>query len=64
MQYYVIKFVSDLRQICGLLWVLGLLTQIKLTATIVLKIALNTINQIKPNQLVNLERIRCYHPMD
>jgi hypothetical protein len=34
MQYYVIKFVSDLRQVCGFLRVLRFPPPIKLTATI------------------------------
>jgi hypothetical protein len=33
-QHYVIKFVSDLRQVCGFLRVLRVPPQIKLTATI------------------------------
>jgi len=33
-QHYVIKFVSDLRQFCGFLWVLRFPPSIKLTATI------------------------------
>ena len=33
-QYYVIKFVSDLRQVCGFLRVLRFPPPIKLTATI------------------------------
>ena len=33
-QHYVIKFVSDLRQVCGFLWVLRFPPPIKLTATI------------------------------
>ena len=33
-QYYVIKFVSDLRQVVGFLWVLRFPTPIKLTTTI------------------------------
>ena len=36
-QRYVIKFVSDLRQVSGFLWVLGVPPPIKLTATIYLK---------------------------
>ena len=43
-QHYVIKFVSDLRQVSGLLW---FPPPIKLTATeILLKVVLNTINLI------------------
>jgi len=34
MQHYVIKFVSDLRQVGGFLWVLMFPLPIKLTATI------------------------------
>ena len=33
-QHYVIKFVSDLRQVCGFLWVLNFPPPIKRTATI------------------------------
>jgi hypothetical protein len=44
-QHYVIKFVSDLRQVCGFLRVLQFPPPIKLTATILL--ALNTIKQKK-----------------
>ena len=50
-QHYVIKFVSDLQQIGGFLWVLRFPSPIKLTAAIIeilLKMALNTINQTKP----------------
>jgi len=46
-QHYVIKFVSDLRQVGGFLCVLQFPPPIKLTATIteiLLKVALNTIN--------------------
>ena len=32
-QHYVINFVSNLRQVCGFLWVLRFLPQIKLTAS-------------------------------
>jgi len=47
-QHYVIKFVSDLRQVGGFLRILRFPSQIKLTTTeILLKVALNTINQIK-----------------
>ena len=46
-QYYVIKFVSDLQQVCGFLWVLRFPLQIKLTANdiieILLKVVLSTI---------------------
>ena len=41
-QHYVIKFVSDLRQVCGLLRVIRFLPPIKLTATL-LNVSLNTI---------------------
>jgi hypothetical protein len=34
MQHYAIKFVSDLQQICGFLWVLQFPPPIKLTTTI------------------------------
>jgi len=47
-QYYLIKFVSDLRRVSGFLWVLRFPPPIKLTATnkteILLIVALNTIN--------------------
>ena len=36
-QHYVIKFVSDLRQVVGFLWVLRFPPPIKLTATVWLK---------------------------
>ena len=56
-QNYVIKFVSDLRQVGGFLRVLWFPPPIKLTphdkTEILLKVALNTINQIKPNLYVN-----------
>ena len=42
-QHYLIKFVSDLRQVGGFLWVRRLLSPIKLTAMIYLKVELNTI---------------------
>ena len=35
-QYYMIKFISDLRQVCGFLWVVRFPPPIKLTATIYL----------------------------
>jgi hypothetical protein len=44
-QHYVIKFVSDLQQVSGFLW---FSPPIKLTTTILLKVALNTINQKPP----------------
>ena len=49
-QHYVIKFVSDLRQVSGFLRVLQFFQPIKLTATIyiteiLLKVALHTITQ-------------------
>ena len=47
-QHNVIKFVSDLRQVDGFLWVLRFPPPIKLTATILLKVALSTINQANP----------------
>ena len=43
-QHYVIKFVSDLLQFGDFLWVLWFPPPIKLTALILLKVALNTIN--------------------
>jgi hypothetical protein len=36
-QHYVIKFVSDLRQVSGFLWILRFPSPIKLTSTILLK---------------------------
>ena len=48
-QHYVIKFVSDLRQVGGFLWVLLLSSTNEIdrhdTNEILLKVALNTINQ-------------------
>ena len=47
-QHYVIKFVTDLRQVCSFLRVFRFSPPIKLTALItetLLKVALNTINQ-------------------
>ena len=48
-QYYMIKFVSDLRQVGGFLWVLQFSPPIKTDrhdiAEILLKVALNTIKQ-------------------
>jgi hypothetical protein len=43
MSHYVIKFVSDLRQFCGFLWVLWFPPTIKLKSEILLKVALSTI---------------------
>ena len=51
-EHYVIKFVSDLRQVGGFIRVLRFPPSIKLTAMIklkVLKVTLNTINQTKSN---------------
>ena len=50
-QYYVIKFVSDSRQVGGFLQVLQFPSPIKLTAMI--ELGLNTINQTKPTYLIN-----------
>ena len=50
MQHYVIKFVRDLRLVCGFLRVLRFCPPIKLSDDlneILLKVALNTINQPK-----------------
>jgi hypothetical protein len=44
-QHYVMKFVSDLPQVGGSLQVLQFPPLIKVTAPILLKVALNTINQ-------------------
>ena len=54
---YVLKLVSDLREVGGFLWVLRLPQPIKLTATyditeILLKVALNTITHPHPIQFV------------
>jgi hypothetical protein len=53
MQHYVIKFVSDLGQVRGFIRVLLFPSPIKLAATIIteilLKVALNTINQTLDN---------------
>ena len=46
-QHYMIKFVSDLRHVGGFFRVLWFPSPIKLTAKILLKVALNTINQTK-----------------
>jgi hypothetical protein len=55
-QHYVIKFVSDLRQVGGFLRVLRFPPPIKIDrhdiTEILLKVALNTINQIKPEMSV------------
>jgi hypothetical protein len=47
----VIKFVNDLQQVGGFLWALRFLPPIKLTVTMkqMMKVALNTIDQTKPN---------------
>ena len=50
-QHYVIKFVSDLRQVGGFLRILRFHPSIKLTTTtseILLKVALNTITLLPP----------------
>ena len=61
-QHYVIKVVSDLRQVGGFLWVLQFPSPIKLTDTeILLKVVLNTINQtIK--KIVEIEAIKIDTP--
>jgi len=46
-QHYVIKFVSDLRHVDGFVRVLRFSAPIKLTATILMKVALSTIKQTK-----------------
>ena len=54
-QHYVIKFVSNLRQVSGFLQVLQFPTPIKLTATIIeilLKVVLNTINILNLSLIV------------
>ena len=51
-QHYVIKFVSDLRQVDGFLRVLQFPPPIKLVAMILLKVALNT--KIKSNQILDI----------
>jgi hypothetical protein len=49
-QHYVMKFIGDLQQISGFLGVLRFPPPIKHVITeILLKMALNTINQTKPN---------------
>ena len=48
-QHYVIKFVCDLRQVCGFLRALRFPPPIKVSTTILLKVVLNTIN---PNPLI------------
>ena len=48
-QHYVIKFVSDLRQVGGFLRILDI-------TEILLKVVLNTINQIKPTYIVFIRR--------
>jgi hypothetical protein len=45
-QHYVIKFVNDVRQVCGFLQVLH-----HDITEILLKVALNTINQTKPTKV-------------
>jgi hypothetical protein len=50
MQHYVIKFVSDLRQVGRFLHVLSFPPPLKL------KVALNTINQTKPEVFLILTR--------
>ena len=47
-QHYVIKFVSDLRQVGGFLWTLRFPPPIKLTATIYLNIVESGIKHHKP----------------
>ena len=59
-QQCVIKFVSDLRQVSGFLWVLWSLPPIKLSAMndiieILLKVALNTIKQTNKQTSINLD---------
>jgi hypothetical protein len=54
-QHYVIKFVSDLRQVVGFLWILRFPPPIKLTTTslteLLLKVALNIITlTLNPNK--------------
>ena len=50
-QHYTIKFVSDLRQVCGFLWFSTNKTDHHNITEILLKVALNTINQPKVNLL-------------
>jgi len=49
LQHYVIKFVSDLRHVDGFVRVLRFSAPIKLTATILMKVALSTIKQTNKN---------------
>ena len=51
MHHYVVQFVSDLRQVDVLFQVLRFPQPIKLPATILLKVALSTINQ--PHQAIS-----------
>ena len=50
-QHYTIKFSSDLRQVCGFLWFSTNKTDHHNITEILLKVALNTINQPKVNLL-------------
>jgi hypothetical protein len=54
--HYVIKFVSDWRQVCGFLWILPISSTNKNDrhdiTEILHKVALNTINQTKPQLLI------------
>ena len=67
-QHYVIKFVSDLRQVGGFLRVLLFPPPIKIDrhdiTEILLKVALNTINQIKPEMFVMNIHILIFRLMD
>ena len=64
-QHYVIKFVSDLQQVGGYLWVLWFPPPIKLTATIIteilLKVALNTITLTSKNHTVMKSYLFIFH---
>jgi hypothetical protein len=51
-QHYVIKFVSDLWQVCGFLWVLRFLPPIKLTTTYNLNIVESGIKHHNHNDML------------
>ena len=63
-QQQVIKFISCLPMVGGSLQVLRLLSPLKLVAMILLKVALNTKNQIKSNQSPTLAIFQLYPGMN